>query len=81
MDYSTGKLNITVNTRSIHHYDASWLTEQQKGDNKIVHNIHKKFGDTILSKCLKVLALSIRRIKHDGIIPAIKVLINRAHER
>jgi mannosyltransferase OCH1-like enzyme len=80
-NFITGTLNITNNTYCIHHFTGSWLTEQQKEDNKIVHNIYKKFGDTILSKCLKVLALSIRRIKHDGIIPAIRVLINRAHER
>lgn len=30
MDYSTGNLNITNNSRSIHWYDASWLDEKMK---------------------------------------------------
>ena len=29
-DYSTGKLTITEDTRSIHHYDASWKTGKEK---------------------------------------------------
>lgn len=29
-DYTTGKLNITENSRTIHHYDATWLTWEQK---------------------------------------------------
>ena len=30
MDYTTGKLNITENSRSIHWYDASWLDDHLK---------------------------------------------------
>ena len=33
-DYTTGQLNITENSRSIHHYDASWLTWEQKMEKK-----------------------------------------------
>lgn len=29
-DYETGELNITDNTYSIHHYDASWTSENMK---------------------------------------------------
>lgn len=29
-DYETGKLEITENTLSIHHYDASWVVPEQK---------------------------------------------------
>lgn len=30
MDYATGKLNVTENSRSIHWYDASWLDDRMK---------------------------------------------------
>ena len=30
MDYATGKLNVTNNTKTIHWFTASWLTETQK---------------------------------------------------
>ena len=30
MDYTTGKLNITESSRSIHWYDASWLDDRMK---------------------------------------------------
>lgn len=33
----TGKISITCNTVSIHHYDASWYTPYQKAANKISH--------------------------------------------
>jgi mannosyltransferase OCH1-like enzyme len=79
MQYLTGKLTITKNTYSIHHYDGSWLTEEQKNDNRIVHTIYRKFGDTILSKFLKILVLTKKRIKHEGIITAIRALIKSVH--
>lgn len=30
MDYNTGKLQVTENTYSIHHYSTSWMTEEEK---------------------------------------------------
>jgi mannosyltransferase OCH1-like enzyme len=48
MLYKTGKLNITNNTYSIHHYDGSWvLSDIKKADDKrrIIYNI---FGDNII---------------------------------
>ena len=39
-----GKLRITPNTRSIHHYDNSWMTNKQK----IKKTIIRKFGSVLL---------------------------------
>lgn len=33
-DYATGQLNITKNSRTIHHYDATWLTWEQRMEKK-----------------------------------------------
>ena len=34
-DYATGKIVITKNTRSIHHFAASWLPEYQRRNLRI----------------------------------------------
>ena len=53
MDYQTGKLNITENSRTIHWYDASWLDDRmrdrRKKVEKIRNRVHGKLG-IILSK-------------------------------
>ena len=36
LDYRTGILTITANTRAIHHYDASWKSPVQKLKEKII---------------------------------------------
>ena len=35
LNYSTGKLTITDNTFSIHHFDSSWLTKQQLFEHRL----------------------------------------------
>ena len=45
MNYSTGKLNITENTRSIHWYDASWLDERMKKRRMRSEKIRNVFGE------------------------------------
>ena len=34
-DYTTGQISITENSRTIHHYDATWLTWEQRMEKKI----------------------------------------------
>lgn len=36
LDYHTGKTNITTNTRTIHHYSATWRTPREKLKHKII---------------------------------------------
>lgn len=51
MDYTTGKLNITNNSYSIHWYDASWLDEKMKlrrsRNEKICNKFRGNFGRKI----------------------------------
>lgn len=42
LDYSTGKLHITQNTRSIHQYASSWKTNREKLQHKIIQIIGKE---------------------------------------
>lgn len=39
-NYSTGRLDITNNTRSIHHYDASWLPWYVIAEHKFCYKLH-----------------------------------------
>lgn len=41
---STGRLNITENTISIHWYSASWMTRKQLVRQKITRPLHRIFG-------------------------------------
>jgi len=44
MSFESGKLNITENTYSIHHYDASWTSMYQKEYDQIKKNIYNRLG-------------------------------------
>lgn len=54
MDYSTGKIFVTDNTKSIHWYDASWLDEQMKKRRKRCKYIKNRFHGTIGVKLSKL---------------------------
>lgn len=68
-DYDTGKLNITNNTYSIHHYASSWHTDTELLIQKIDRNCLNKFGShlgKIISKALVfLLKLKIRFVNSD----------------
>lgn len=47
MDYKTGKIDFTNNTRSIHHYSASWMTEEELMMHKIFIKSKNIFGERV----------------------------------
>lgn len=44
MNYYTGEINITVNSRTIHHYSCSWLTYEEKKHRQFEIKAQKLFG-------------------------------------
>lgn len=44
LNYYTGKLTITDNTYSIHHYDGSWTTKFQQERDRLKYQYYKKFS-------------------------------------
>lgn len=44
MDYKTGEIQLTENTRTIHHYAASWYGQTDKKIDEINKNCIKRFG-------------------------------------
>jgi mannosyltransferase OCH1-like enzyme len=50
MSFKTGKMNITENTYSIHHFKGSWYNESEKIFLKNKNKIYSLFGDNLFSK-------------------------------
>ena len=44
MDYQTGKVTITNNTYSIHHFAASWVAPHNRARGKIYKTLYRLFG-------------------------------------
>jgi hypothetical protein len=55
MDYESGKINITENTYSIHHYASSWLSTSEKRIIQISRWCKNKFGEKKGDKIGKVI--------------------------
>lgn len=47
IDYKTGICDITSNTRSIHHYSASWLDEEAQKALRLTFRMSKYFGPKV----------------------------------
>lgn len=71
MDYETGVLKVTDYTRSIHHYDSSWFTEEEKVWLQKKRKVLRKFGLKVGRWIWNVMAFG-RQIRLYGIHGAIK---------
>lgn len=47
LDYATGKLKITNNTYSIHHFDGSWQGKYAKQYQKLMQRLNRTFGERV----------------------------------
>ena len=54
-DYITGNINITKNTRSIHHFAASWVDKSSKNRGKIYRLLNRAFGEKFANKVRSIL--------------------------
>ena len=68
--YQTGEATFTENTRSIHHYDASWLSEKELRIHQMEVNACKWFGPKIGRMSARVWSFPYRcanRIRQEGL--------------
>ncbi len=70
--YFTGKLNITENSYTIHHYDGSWCSDEAKKRHSYAIKIEKKYGKNFISKNLIRIYNLVSMIKEDGFPKAMK---------
>lgn len=69
-DFITGQISITKNTRSIHYFDGSWFTDEEKYSHKLKGKLRK-----LLPKKLRGhVACFLAECKYRGIKGAIKSL-------
>jgi len=73
LDLKTGILTLTKNTYSIHHYDGSWLEENQIKRKKKIHRIYAVLGVNIFSKSLVSAMCVVKHIFEDGLVNTIKL--------
>ncbi len=68
----TGILNITDNTYTIHHYDASWIEDWQKKVQIKKYLIYEKFGNNNFSKLIVYCYHVIMAMKNKGFLNGLK---------
>ena len=72
-DFLTEELNITEKTYSIHHYDASWYSEEDK----YTLRLRKKIQKILPSRMAKIIARIIAIIKFRGIKSVFREIVKR----
>ena len=61
-DVLNGEKLITQNTFSIHHYEASWVSTEEKNIQKKYLKIYKKFGYNIITQIIAGIICRVNRV-------------------
>lgn len=75
-DVLTKDIIITENTYTIHHFDGSWLTEEEKLFQSIKANLIKKFGINT-GKFIYYIYFILKNIEKNGISKTIKLVVHK----
>jgi mannosyltransferase OCH1-like enzyme len=69
----TGLINITENTHTIHHFDGSWLTAEQRQEYSIITEYRKKYGITLGEIIYSIAAIcTFRKVGINNIIEKLR---------
>lgn len=71
-DFATGKISLTENTRSIHHFDASWYSPAEKFEYHIATSLRKKGISNGVAKKMAALCRVVRYLDLSRLIDAIR---------
>lgn len=80
MNYETGELTITENTRSVHYYNASWLTDEEKASHSFGMRMRKLFGNSVGNVMEGVYSLPYRvkaKVRQKGLLGALRFAIRK----
>lgn len=66
-NFETGVLRITENTYTIHHYDASWVSQYDKEIHELQMKLFSRFGKNFISHMILLFLCCCKRIKTYGI--------------
>lgn len=71
-DFATGKISLTENTRSIHHFDASWYSPEEKLEYHVVTFLRKKGVSNGSAKKIAAICRVVRYFDFPRLIYAIR---------
>lgn len=71
-DFATGKISLTENTRSIHHFDASWYSPAEKFEYRIAASLRKKGISNGVAKKMAALCRVARYLDWSRLLDAIR---------
>ena len=78
-DYFTGRLHVTKNTYSIHHYDSTWFTEEEQAQRKRDLQVARLRYITYIPRSLAERILGTKRYKH--MVASIKSLLPKGKNK
>ena len=73
--YITGEINITENTYTIHHFNASWQSEEDKHCIRLETKLKKVFGKTLSEYIARFIVMCIYRGFFKTIVHSFKVAV------
>lgn len=73
MDYITGEIHITENSRSIHHYSMSWYSDLEK----YAHLLKMKWEGKLPRKLAGHIAAFVATVKFEGFGSAVKKAVSK----
>lgn len=84
MDYNTGEVKLTENTRSIHHYTGSWHTAEEQKIQRFKQKMTLRFGGNVarfLERCYSLPYRVQKKLSEKGFIGTITWMIKQSRER
>ncbi len=81
MNYYTGEIRITENTRSIHHYTASWQGKKENEDITVLRKLNGILGERIgykIWRCYTFPTRVLRKLKRMGVKETIAFVVKKA---
>lgn len=80
MNYETGELHITENTRSIHHYASTWASKEEIRNHRFKQKMIRKYGNRIgnlLERCYSLPNRVKKKIDERGFKGTISWIIEK----
>lgn len=80
MNYQTGKITITADTYTIHHYSASWYTDKERKIISIQKKYKHLFGErsgAFIASCICIPLRLANRFEMDGIKGILQTIKNK----
>lgn len=78
-DYFTGRLHVTRNTYSIHHYDSTWFTEEEQAQRRQDLKVARLRYISYIPRSLAEKILGTKRYKH--MVASIKSLLPKGTKK